>query len=240
MNGVSMLELEYGKVKTFNETQGKRFGFLKVCDKFGVNETGEEIFFHFNDGQFVEIVGDDIQFIGRIFRYPDGTTRELRYPSINDLLAFERGLGKNDQQKAVPWTLAEAYTARVRTLLKPHYRLVEMSDESDDLKCIWEGYGIDRLPDQYSFQVREGQIFDPLSVDTVLRFFQELVAEVVEANDTTGTQEVVHRIWDTCPDPRDRTGVIRRIKALVADDPTANLDDEYGYAFAEPVEPEEE
>mgnify|MGYP001613302669 CR=1 FL=1 len=45
---------ETGTVKWFDAREGKRFGFIKL-------ESGEELFFHFNDGQYIEVVFDDIR-----------------------------------------------------------------------------------------------------------------------------------------------------------------------------------
>ena len=87
--------METGIVKFFDSRDNKRFGFISV-------DGGREIFFHFNDGENVEVRGGEPRFCGGKLR---------REPRKGDELCFERKPGYNGP-KAAPWCfmvdLAEA------------------------------------------------------------------------------------------------------------------------------------
>jgi hypothetical protein len=112
------LELEIAVVKRFDDRAGKEYGFAAVLDVNG-EETGETIFFHLGDGQFVEITKgrDDIEFIGPVF--PNGLTmrsRTLNATKPGERIAFQRAKGKDDRPKACPWTIEESYTKRRKSI----------------------------------------------------------------------------------------------------------------------------
>lgn len=209
-----MLELEHGIVKFFDDRSGKCFGFLEVLDEDS-QKTGEELFFHFNDGQFVDIVGgDEIQFVGRFF--PDNGLH-MSHPRIGDKLAFERTIGKNDRQKACPWTRAEGYDNRVRELTEPYYRVIKRITEQDGEELllkelvIWEGQRVDKLSDKHPIQVSGGKLDDPLArtVDfeehsTTLYRFEEWVPDDI-VDDAYGGGILVPGFWLPCADPRYRS-----------------------------------
>lgn len=97
---MSETKVETGTVKWFNASEGKRFGFIQL-------ESGEEIFFHFNDGQYIEVTFDDIngartKFTGKGTRVAEGKTRRLRDPKQDEVIVFERTQGPKGD-KASPW-----------------------------------------------------------------------------------------------------------------------------------------
>jgi hypothetical protein len=205
-----MLDLEHGIVKFFDDREGKKFGFLKVLDEDS-QETGEEIFFHFNDGQFVEIVGgDEIKFTGRIAK--NGVY--LVYPQIGDKLAFDRASGKDGRDKASPWTYAAAYDHCVRMLTEPRYRVVRetklgFGGLGDSSEVIWEGQGADELSARYPIRVRDGMLDNPLarstnfSAGSTTRYsFQVWVDDDVADGPYDQSGVFVPGRWLECEDPR--------------------------------------
>ena len=207
-----MLELENGIVKFFDDRDGKQFGFLTVLNEED-QETGEEIFFHFNDGQFVEIVAGDIEFVGRVF---SENGLHMWHPKIGDRLAFSRTPGKDGRDKACPWTYAEGYNNRVHKLTAPYYRITKVTKlgyggPGDTSNVVWEGQGADELSAQYPIRVLAGKIDDPLadSVDfaagsTTRYIFEVYVDEDIVDGPYEGEGVMVPGYWLECDDPRHR------------------------------------
>lgn len=105
------MRLEYGDVKFFDNRGTKLYGFLNVLDENG-QQTGEDVFFHYNDGQWITVAESNIGFIGRI-SLASGSFLPL--PQIGVKLAFLRQpTAKGD--KACPWTYAAEYDACLREL----------------------------------------------------------------------------------------------------------------------------
>lgn len=215
-----MLELEFGIVKFFDERDGKKFGFLIVLDEDG-QRTEEEIFFHFNDGQFVEIKGGEITFIGPVF------TNGLRmwHPQAGEKLAFGRSPGRNDHDKACPWTYANAYGNRVSKLTEPYYRVTEVTkygygDDRDTRKVIWEGQGSNEMSRQYPIRVLSDKLDDPLAQSanlpagsTTHYLFEVWVSEDV-ADGQEGEAIQIPGRWEPCDDPRERSELARKLEAI--------------------------
>jgi cold shock CspA family protein len=208
-----MLDLEHGIVKFFDDRDGKKFGFLKVLDEDG-RETGEEVFFHFNDGQFVDIVGGDcIEFIGRTAK----NGLYLVHPQVGDKLAFDRASGKGNRDKACPWTYAAAYDHCVRMLTEPRYRVVRVTKLGfggigDSSEVIWEGQGADELTARYPIRVRNGMLDNPLAHSTnfdagsTTRYLFEVWMDDDVADSPYDQPGVfVPGGWSECADPRYRS-----------------------------------
>lgn len=118
-----MLELETGVVKRYHSDKG--FGFLSVIDEHGA-KTGEDIFFHHNDGVFVELneAGDDIDWAGD--RSPRNGTISIHYacgfPKTGGhlegkKLSFVRGPGHREgETRATKWTSGELYRSLRREI----------------------------------------------------------------------------------------------------------------------------
>lgn len=217
-----MLELEYGIVRHFNNRPGKRSGLLAVIDEAG-NFTGEDIFFHANDGQWVEIVGDDIEFVGRNF--PDGGA-PVYTPSVGNKLAFDRAPGSEGREMASPWTYAEVFDSRVKQLSEPYYRLVMVvvdADGTENKRVLRECKGSDALSREYPLRVISDVLLDPLApkVDpntfakTSYVFEMRVEPDDVEVpNDLPAIWTVSH--WRKCDDPRYRSPAVCELDAARA------------------------
>jgi cold shock CspA family protein len=215
-----MLELEHSVVKFFDDRDGKKFGFLKVLNEDD-QETGEEIFFHFNDGQFVDIVGgDEIQFVGRVFA-ENGL--HMWHPKIGDKVAFDVTAGKNGRDKACPWTYAEGYDNRVRKLTEPYYRVTKVTKlgyggPGDTSDVIWEGQGSDELSGEYPIRVLDGKLDDPLArsvnfaAGSTTRYVFEVYVDDDIVDGTYGGGVVVPGGWVECEDPRFRAELARELR----------------------------
>lgn len=87
-----------GTVKFFDPL--KQFGFITEKD------SGREIFFHLNDGQFFEVKASESTehpvFTGESSAKNQGKTRHLRDPREGDRLVFKKSVGQYGQ-KAAPW-----------------------------------------------------------------------------------------------------------------------------------------
>lgn len=212
-----MLELEYGVVNFFDDRDGKKFGFLKVLDEDN-KETGEEVFFHFNDGQFVGIVGGDcIEFVGRVFA-ENGL--HMWHPKVGDKLAFDRNPGKDGREKASPWTYAEGYDNRVRELTEPYFRVTKVTKlgyggPGDSSDVVWEGRGADALSGEYPIRVPSGNLNDPLArsvnfaAGSTTRYLFEVWVDEDFADDGYGGGTPIPAHWQSCEDPRYRSGLAR-------------------------------
>jgi hypothetical protein len=210
-----MLELEIGEVRSFNA--GKLFGFVEVLDEEG-QKTGEQLFFHFNNGAFVDTFGDDIQFVGRTITV-NGRTSPMWYPSVGEKLAFDRGTDNRGRECAERWTYAEAYQNRVRKLTEPFYRVIwVLGIDGDEFEYLfWEGQG--HMTAQYPVRVLDGRLNDPLASSinpetgsTNRYYFQVWVPE-----DTAEDQRGITQIpgyWERCDDPRYMSSDARKLKAL--------------------------
>lgn len=214
-----MLELEHGVVKFFDDRDGKKFGFLEILDEDG-QKTGEEIFFHYNDGQFVDIVGgDEIQFVGRVFE--NGV--HMWHPKIGDKIAFDVSTGKDGRDKACPWTYAEGYDNRVRKLTEPYYRVTKVTKlgyggPGDSSNVIWEGQGSDELSKEYPIRVLDGKLDDPLSRSTnftagsTTHYVFEVYVDDDIVDGLYGGGVVVPGGWVECEDPRFRAELARELR----------------------------
>jgi len=121
---------EKGAVKFFDSRDNKRFGFIRL-------ESGEEIFFHFNDGRNMEAGKDRPEWCDP----PRG--KRLWDPKANDVLVFERTIG-NQGPKASPWTHEQLYLRAMKVInSRPRYRVMEQittagSEPGEPIK-LWEG-----------------------------------------------------------------------------------------------------
>lgn len=212
------MELEHGIVKFFDGRQGKEYGFLTVLNRVS-KETPEEIFFHFNDGEFVEIVedGDDIEFVGRVF---PGNGMHMWHPRVGDSLAFLRAPGRDGREKASPWTYDEAYDKRVRALFEPHYRVVKVKRYADstpeESRVIWENRGAGAMSRDFDVRIIDGELWDPLaeSIDwvegsTAHYSFErwDIAAGIYAPSNPNGGQL---GSWVKCSDPRKFSELVQR------------------------------
>jgi len=93
------MEMELGTVKFFNNRDDKRFGFI-------VADTGDEVFFHLNNGVNIKIEsvkGLWRQGFGSTYAYASG-----KFPKNGDRLIFKREEGRKGP-KACFWAFMSEY-----------------------------------------------------------------------------------------------------------------------------------
>lgn len=99
--------IETGIVKFFDGRDNKRFGFI-------VLESGEEIFFHYNDGM-IAAAGESCL----VWYTPNRNSRTaLDYPKSGERLYFQRAKGSKGP-KASPWTSEKYYKEALEDLICP-------------------------------------------------------------------------------------------------------------------------
>lgn len=138
--------MEYGVVKFFDEREGKKFGFVRVLDGNG-QETGEELFFHYNDRSFAVSNGDDIVFTGNPTKLINGKGYTIPVPQKGDVLAFDRAFGHKGD-KASPWTAKHVIESVERQLAtRPVYRVTKFATYygKSEEAVVWEGQNIIEL-----------------------------------------------------------------------------------------------
>jgi hypothetical protein len=85
-----------GRVKFFNCADNARYGFIRD------SETGEEYFFHFNDGAIPVSTGVSVYLNTRVI--------SARYPNKGDEIMFELSPSPRDSRlRARPWVFADHY-----------------------------------------------------------------------------------------------------------------------------------
>ncbi len=185
--------MESGIVKFFDSRDNKRFGFLRL-------ESGEEIFFHFNDGENLEEGDEEPQFCGG---------RPGHDPQKGDRLVFERNHGYKGP-KAAPWGFAQDYE-RIQKAIdsRPRYRVWKQdgwwpNKQWFEPKIIWEGTSVKELLRKYSLQHGRSPICDALisfwSHDDGIQ-----VRHWFERQEPDGT-------WKRCQDPRPLSPVLRQLE----------------------------
>jgi cold shock CspA family protein len=205
--------MERGLVKWFNPAADKRYGFIVPLVSIVSGNIGE-IFFHFNDGEFI-VPGESYpEFSGKgTKKFRDGI-RRLRDPKKDDVILFERRPGKKGD-KAAPWCYLSLYERAEKIIAaRPApsvYRVLETTKafgmEPDKPKVLWEGTDLEEL--LRSYPVPSGN--QSPSADSLLPFWA----------DTDNTFEVRHWFerkthdgWVRCPDPRPLSGVNRQFERI--------------------------
>lgn len=196
---------EVGTVKFFDARETKRFGFLRL-------ESGEEIFFHFNDGQFIVAGGSYPEFSGKATIVRDGKTKRLRDPKVDDKLVFRRSMGSKGD-KAAPWGYLTQWEATEQLIAKrPVYRVLEVMNsigkEPGEPKVLWQGSDLSELMRRFPLP-RHGQ--SP-SADPLLPYYSDSdnifeVRRWWEKQHPDGS-------WERCEDPRPLPGVLRQFEAI--------------------------
>ncbi len=124
--------IETGVVKVFFGTGDRRYGFLTV------DESGEDIFFHFNDGRNMKAGRDRPEWCDP----PRG--KGLWDPKPGNEVVFRRARGTKGS-KASPWTYKSLYKRALREIAsRPRYRVVTENravgvEEWSDSSVAWEG-----------------------------------------------------------------------------------------------------
>ena len=111
-------ELEIGEVVSYSPVT--HHGFMVKLNEHGAR-TGEQIFFHYDDGEFVNIneAGDGLEFVGSTIPGGNSTLTiqlECGFPEYHrhlrgKKLAFRRmpGRAEGDKDRAEPWTSTRLY-----------------------------------------------------------------------------------------------------------------------------------
>lgn len=125
-NSKGVSDMEKGFVKFFDNRDNKRFGFLRL-------ETGEEIFFHFNDGAVPQAGVGQPELVEGVLK---------REPRKYDSVVFERSHGRKGD-KASPWAFAEDYD-RANAATKKFEPTLKVGNMSMTYEYMDERYGLTR------------------------------------------------------------------------------------------------
>lgn len=125
--------VEKGRVVHFDSRDSKRYGFIHL-------DSGEEIFFHYNDGR---IATDEFE-AGLGWEIPTNRSSDtvLDYPRVGDTLYFMRRPGQKGRPKASPWTSEEYYLQAVENRWCPCGHHIDDHDCGRScLKCECPDFG---------------------------------------------------------------------------------------------------
>lgn len=184
---------EIGTVKFFDSRRDKRFGFIRL-------ESGEEIFFHYNDGEFIEAGNNSPKFSGKTTIVLNRKVRHLPDPRKGDILVFERDDGRKGP-KASPWGYY-SYWLEVGEKIanRPLYRVIRITtndfkDGEKSERVIWQGEDLDALSREYPpSEIFEADFLKHHEIeDGWVRF------------DFRFERQKEDGAWEVCKDPRRRT-----------------------------------
>jgi cold shock CspA family protein len=144
---------EKGTVKFFDARDNKRFGFLTL-------EDGKEIFFHFNDGQYIVAGNASPEFSRKDPMFPDDDEIIISEPKQGDTIIFQRSQSRKGD-KASPWGYYTEWEKSAEYITQqPIYRVVRQTtmlsqsrdepDKPDDPEIIWEGWDREALSREYT------------------------------------------------------------------------------------------
>jgi len=187
--------METGTVKFFNAQQGKRFGFVRT-------ESGEELFFHFNDGEFIIPGKVQPEFSEKAQMTIKGQLRSLRDPQRDDIVIFNRKRGSGGWI-ASPWGYKSHYERALEIIAKRSaptiYRVLEtmnnLGKQPGEPKVLWEGSDLDDLFIRYP--VPSGR--QSPSADPLLPYWSD-TDNIFEVRRWFERKTEVG--WEQCPDPR--------------------------------------
>lgn len=209
-----------GIVKFFDSRDGKQYGFLVVDDELADGTPsyrgGEEIFFHFNDGEFIVAGGKEPRFNGQHKRQTSQGTRVLRIPEKDDVIVFSTRSGRDNRIKASPWSFLSLYERAAKAIAeRPVYRVLEGSgdwgkspspEKPDGARIKWQGSDLEALMKLFPIPVGRSPSADPL-----LSFWSSddgfEVRRWWEKQNVDGS-------WTQCPDPRSLPGVLRQFERI--------------------------
>lgn len=206
--------MEKGKVKWFNSSENKLFGFITT-------ESGGEIFFHFNDGR--PVIPDNNKRETKFSDEPTiktaGKTFSLRMPKVGDEVVFERRWAEKGD-KASPWGYQSHFDRAMKIIsalpepvrcriFKSMGSIGEAGTPEDhkDAEVIWEGTDINDVMKQFPLpQSNRSPGSDPL-----LPYYSHddgfEIRHWWEKQNPDGT-------WEQCPDQRPLSGVNRQFERI--------------------------
>ncbi len=200
-----------GKVKFFDSRPDKRYGFA-ICEGYvdGTDcpDVGIEIFFHFNDGEFM-VARSEPEFIGKKTISNGRGTAQLRDPHPDDIIVFFQIAAKKGG-KASPWSFVGCYDAVVEKIAKrPVYRLFESKapwgktatpQNPEGAIILWEGSDMGKLRN-FDLQRPVGRRVEGADPNAYFWSSDE------EGFDTRRWWQFRDEAgnWKLCPDPRELT-----------------------------------
>lgn len=207
--------MERGIVKWFDIRDGKRFGFIKVDD------SDEEIFFHYNNGRFLRA---DPSSRKVVFADSPNVTHKnrvysLHEPKQEEKVVFERGYNSQGPCAKL-WCYANSYDKaleEIKNLPEPtKYRIFKSMGsigeaggpkDHKDAEVIWEGTDINDVMKKFPLpQSNRSPGSDPL-----LPYYSHddgfEIRHWWEKQNPDGN-------WDQCPDQRPLSGVNRQFERI--------------------------
>lgn len=131
-------DLTLGRVVRFDARPDRMYGFIQELDPENGEPTGNpDIWFHYNDGQFVRPWHSDreVTWDGSI----QGNMR-LRLPSRDDYVVFADPVpGRDGRLKAEPWTFMSDFYLSCVAISTQSYRIVYGDIRAEHLTIVWEG-----------------------------------------------------------------------------------------------------
>lgn len=215
---------ETGVVKWFDSRETKRFGFLKL-------ESGEEIFFHFNDGRHSEVRDGQVQLSEGATIVYQGKTRRLRQPKPDDVILFTRSWGSRGF-KAAPWgykasweiceqwildhqeEIAQRRAVKEETLAnRPIYRALStmnaVGKDPGEPKVLWEGQDLAEALRKFPLPTgRQSPGSDPM-----LNYSSDS-DNIFEIHRWWERRQPPDGEWERCDDPRPLTGTLRTLEQI--------------------------
>lgn len=183
--------IEIGTVEWFDVRETKQFGFLRLV------ETGEKVFFHYNDGRPIIAGRKRPDFSAEATIQHAGKLARLKKPQEGDELIFVRKMGSKGP-KAFPWGYKLNWRAvELEIARRPIYKVFESRNPigcgAGDPQILW--YGSD-LHELLEFYPRTRSIGD----DPLLPYWAD--ADGIFEVRRWWVMKLPGGLWEYCDDPR--------------------------------------
>ena len=139
--------MELGTIQFFDTRKPGRYGFIRLA-------TGEEVFFHENDGQLLCAGHKHPEFSGRTRAVDPLTGEQLEFtaPRKGDQVVFLRTEGRKGP-KARPWGYLDDYMRACVIIDQRAWRVMKQVTTNDgkrlDPVVLWEGESIEDLSNKF-------------------------------------------------------------------------------------------
>lgn len=185
-------DLTLGRVVHFDARPDKLFGFIQELNPENGEPTGNpNIWFHYNDGQFVRPwhLDREVAWDGFIL----GTSR-LRLPMADDFVVYEDPApGRDGRLKAARWTFMTGFYASCVDISTQSYRIVDGDTSAAYPAIVWEG----ALDSQYGTRL-SGHWGLPKELKPDLTVQQWRPEDIHNSSD--GSSGIIHGYWQTAKD----------------------------------------